>query len=157
MSREALKAYLNDHLAGSVGAVEMVGRAIRENDGDLFAGRLSRILEEVRQDQAVLRDLIDRLGGTQDPLKKAGAWLAEKLGRVKLGGTDEPGELSRLEVLEALAMGIHGKRALWLALRVVADKYEVLRGFDLDLLERRAREQHDEVEEMRLEAARAVL
>jgi hypothetical protein len=54
-------------------------------------------------------------------------------------------------------MGIHGKRALWRALRVVVSKHAVLRDLDLDLLERRAVEQHDRVEEWRLEAAREVL
>jgi len=101
--------------------------------------------------------VIERLGTGESSLKKAGAWLAEKAGRVKLGGTDEPGDLSRLEVLEMLTTGVHGKRALWRALRVVAVRYAELRGLDLDLLERRAVEQHDELEAMRLEAAKAAL
>jgi hypothetical protein len=157
VSSRALSTYLNDHLAGSVAAIEMVERAVRENEGDPFALRLARVLADIREDQAVLRDLIERVGASQDPLKKAGAWLAEKAGRVKLGGTDEPGELSRLEVLEALAMGIHGKRALWRALRAVAPRHEGLRGLDFARLEGRAHEQHDEVESLRLEAAKAVL
>lgn len=157
MSREALGTYLNDHLAGSVGAIELAERAIRENAGDPFASRLARVLENIREDQAVLTGLIERLGTGQSPLKKAGAWLAEKAGRVKLGGTDQPRELSRMEVLETLAMGIHGKRGLWRALRVVAARHGALQGLDLDLLERRATDQHDEVEAMRLEAAKAVL
>lgn len=157
MSDEALSTYLNDHLAGSVGAIEMVERAITENAGNLLGRRLEEILKEIRKDQAVLQDLIARLGSTENPLKKAGAWLAEKAGRMKLGGTDEPGELARMEVLETLAMGMQGRRALWRALRVVANKHPVLRGLDLDLLERRAVEQHDRVEEWRLEAAREVL
>jgi hypothetical protein len=65
--------------------------------------------------------------------------------------------LARLELLETLAMGIHGKRAVWRALRVVAPKHPALSGLDLDLLERRAVEQLDRVEEWRLEAAREVL
>ena len=157
MSGGALGTYLNDHLAGSIGAVELVERVIRENEGDPFARRLEAILGEIRQDQTVLQELIERSGSGENPLKKAGAWLAEKAGRVKLGGTDEPRELSRMEVLEMLAMGIHGKRALWRALRTVAGKHAVLRDLDLDLLERRAVEQHDRVEEMRLAAAQEVL
>lgn len=153
----ALGTYLNDHLAGSAGAIELAERTIRENEGNLFAGRLSRVLEEIRKDQAVLQDLIERLGAGPAPLRKAGAWLAEKVGRVKLGGTDEPTELARMEVLEALAMGIHGKRGLWRALRAVSPRHPVLHGLDLDLLERRATEQHDEIEAMRLEAAKAAL
>jgi hypothetical protein len=157
VSGGALGTYLNDHLAGSIGAVELVERVIRENEGDPFAHRLEAILGEIRQDQAVLQELIERSGSGENPLKKAGAWLAEKAGRVKLGGTDEPRELSRMEVLEMLAMGIHGKRALWRALRTVAGKHAVLRDLDFDLLERRALEQHDRVEEMRLAAAQEVL
>ena len=157
MSDGSVTTYLNDHLAGSVGAIELVERAIEENAGTLLARRLEEILKEIRKDQAVLQDLIERLGSKENRLKKAGAWLAEKAGRVKLGGTGEPGELARLELLAALAMGIHGKRALWRALRVVALRYPVLQGVDLDLLERRAVEQHDRVEEWRLEAAREVL
>jgi hypothetical protein len=157
MSNETLSAYLNDHLAGSVGAIQMVERAIQENSGNLLARRLEEVLKEIRKDQAVLQDLIERIGSRENRLKKAGAWLAEKAGRVKLGGTDEPAELARMETLETLAMGIQGKRSLWRALRVVAGKHAVLSGLDLDLLERRAVEQHDRVEEWRLEAAREVL
>ncbi len=157
MSQETLSAYLNDHLAGSIGAVEMVKRSITENAGNLFGRRLEEILKEIEKDQTLLQGLIERIGSTENPLKKAGAWLAEKMGRVKMGGTDEQGTLARLEVLETLAMGINGKRALWRALRVVVDKLPILGALDLDLLERRAVEQHDRVEEWRLEAAKEVL
>jgi hypothetical protein len=157
VSDEALSAYLNDHLAGSVGAIELIERAIQENAGNLLARRLEPELEAIRKDQVIVRDLIQRIGSSESRLKKAGAWLAEKAGRVKLGGTDEPTELSRMETLEALVIGIHGRWALWRALRVVADRHPVLRDLDLDALERGTAEQHDRVEEWRLEAAREVL
>ncbi|CAN5855329.1 hypothetical protein BH24GEM1_BH24GEM1_00250 [soil metagenome] len=157
MSDGRVSTYLNDHLAGSVGAIELMERAIQENAGSLLACRLEEILREIKKDQAVVQDLIERIGSKENPLKKAGAWLVEKVGRVKLGGSDDPSELARLEVLETLAMGIQGKRALWRALRVVADRYPALQELDLNLLERRAAEQHDRVEEWRLEAAREVL
>jgi hypothetical protein len=157
MSDEALSAYLNDHLAGSVGAIEMIERAIQENAGNLLARRLGEELEAIRKDQGIVRDLIQRIGSSESRLKKTGAWLAEKAGRVKLGGTDKPTELSRMETLEALVIGIHGRWALWRALRVAADRHAVLRDLDLDALERRTAEQHDRVEEWRLEAAREVL
>lgn len=157
MSDETLSTYLNDHLAGSIGAIAMVERAIVENAGTLLGRRLEEILKEIKKDQAVLQDLIESVGSKENPLKKAGAWLAEKAGRVKLGGTGDSGELSRLEMLEMLGIGMQGRRALWRALRVVAKKHPALRDLDLDLLERRAVEQHDRVEEWRLEAAREVL
>lgn len=157
MSDATLGTYLNDHLAGSVGAVELLERAIRENEGDPIAGRLKGILAEIRKDQTVLQDLIERVGASESSLKKAGAWLAEKAGRVKLGTTDEPRGLSRLEVLETLTMGIHGKQGLWRALQAVAGRYPALQSLDLGHLERRAVEQHEQMEALRLEAARDVL
>jgi hypothetical protein len=157
MSDEALSAYLNDHLAGSVGAIEMIERAIEENAGNVLARRLEQELEAIRKDQDIVRELIAQLGFAESRLKKAGAWLVEKAGRVKLGGTEEPTELSRMETLEALAIGIHGRRALWRALRVVADKHPILRHLDLDLLEHQTAQQHDRVEAWRLEAAKEVL
>jgi hypothetical protein len=157
MSVETLGTYLNDHLAGSVGAIEMVERVIRENDGEPLALGLEKVLPEIKADQAVLVDLIERIGARESPLKKAGAWLAEKAGRVKLGGTGEPEALSRLEMLETLIVGMHGRRSLWRALSTVVDRHPVLLSLDLDLLERRAQEQHDFVEQLRLEAAREVL
>jgi hypothetical protein len=157
MSLEALGTYLHDHHAGSVGAVALVERTIRENEGAPLAARLSVVLEEIRKDQAVLEDLIERIGAGRSRVKKAGAWLAEKAGRLKLGGTDEPAELSRLESLELLTVGILGKRALWRALQAVAPRHEALGGMDFDLLERRALEQYDQVEAMRLEAAKSSL
>ena len=135
----------------------MVERAMEENAGALFGRRLEEILKEIKKDQAVVQDLIQRVGSKENPLKKAGAWLTEKAGRIKLGGTGDPGGLARLELLETLAMGIQGKRALWRALRVAVNRHPVLRDLDLDLLERRAVEQHDRVEEWRLEAAREAL
>ena len=153
----SLGTYLNDHLAGSVGAIAMVERAIEKNTGTLLGRRLEEVLKEIKRDQAVLQDLIERVGSKENPLKKAGAWLSEKAARMKLGGTDDPGGLARMELLEALEMGIHGKRSLWRALRVVAHKHPALRDVDLDLLERRAVDQHDRVEEWRLEAAREAL
>ena len=69
--------------------------------------------------------MIERLGASQNPLKKAGAWLAEKAARVKLGGTDEPGDLSRLEVLETSDHG-HSRQAG--ALAGAASRGPALRG-----------------------------
>jgi hypothetical protein len=157
MTGGALAVYLNDHLAGSVGAIEMIERVIRENEGQPIAAMLARELEVIKDEQGILRDLIERAGTRENAFKKAGAWLAEKAGRVKLGGTDETGELARMEMLEALALGIHGRRGMWRALREVVGKYPELYGLDLDRLERQATEQHDRVEQMRLEAAREAL
>jgi hypothetical protein len=56
--------------------------------------------------------------------------------------------------LEGLALGIHGKGSLWRALAVAAEAIPSLRNRDYAALEKRALEQHDQVEAKRLEVAR---
>jgi hypothetical protein len=152
VTTEALGVYLNDHLSGSVAAVEMIERTIGENPGTPLARALEEILLEIRGEQQVLREVLARLETAESPLKKAGAWLMEKAGRLKLGGTGE-GELSRLEALEALGIGIQGKLALWRGLQRVANRHPALAGVDLPGLERQGRAQWERVEAHRVEAA----
>lgn len=156
MSTEALGTYLNDHLAGSVMAVEMVDRAIEDNPSTPLAEFLTGLVADIREDQDTLRRVLDRLEVAQSPLKKAGAWLAEKAGQLKLGHTGESA-LRRLEMLETLGLGIQGKLALWLALERVAAKHHRLAGFDFVALAHRARDQLTRVEVQRLEAATEAL
>ena len=64
---------------------------------------------------------MDRLGVRKDPLKPAAAWMAEKLGRLKLNGQlSGYSPLSRVVELEGLHIGITGKLELWKALELTA-------------------------------------
>ena len=152
MSDANLHAYLNDHLAGSVAAVQMLERAITQNEGTETAHTLTGILNEIRADQDVLRTLIDRVGGSESSLKKAGAWLAEKAGRLKLHDVSE-GSLDRVEMFETLALGIHGKMALWRTLQHTRSGQPAVADLSLDDLLRRAESQRERVETLRLAAA----
>ncbi|MBA3258081.1 MAG: hypothetical protein H0T68_01280 [Gemmatimonadales bacterium] len=152
MSKDLLSTYLNDHLAGSIMAVEMTERAIEEDRGTQLRAFLSGLVNEIKADQDLLRELLEKLDAKEDPIKKAGAWLAEKAGRLKMGNTRE-GALGRLEMLETLSLGIYGKLKLWLALERVAAHHSELAGLDYKKLQASAREQHDRVEAQRVEAA----
>jgi hypothetical protein len=105
-----------------------------------------------------LKDLLHRLGGDQSAVKKAAAWFAEKLTRVKLA-VEGPArtELALFESFEVIGLGILGKRALWRALKVAHPALPSHVDVDLDRLERRAEQQFARVEERRLDAARAAL
>jgi len=153
MSRENLGIYLNDHLAGSVMAVEMIGRMLEVERNTALAESLNALLKEIEDDRGLLRSLIERLGEHEHAVKKAAAWLAEKAGRIKL----DEGALGRMEMLETLALGIEGKYKLWRALERVASRQSELAGLDYARLQKRAREQHDVVEGHRLEAAALAL
>ena len=105
MSRETLGIYLNDHLTGSVFAVETLERLLSGNHPALPKEALQGLLSEIEADRDVLRGLLEKAEVEEHLVKKAAAWLSEKLGRMKL----DEGPLGRMEMLETLALGISGK------------------------------------------------
>ena len=155
MNHENLRGYLHDHLAGAATALELLDflRSLHK-DGPL-AGWCAGLRQEVEADEQTLRDLVAGLGFAPRSARQVAAWMAEKLVRIKflLAGAGKEG-LGELEALEALALGIEGKRALWAALSTIADA-PPLRALDLAGLQERAREQRARVEARRLEVARA--
>ncbi|HZA98266.1 MAG TPA: hypothetical protein VE399_05780 [Gemmatimonadales bacterium] len=155
MSKNVLTTYLNDHLAGSVAALELLDLLLRTRP----AGEnepYSRLGLEIEEDQRVLRELIERLGGKESRVRKAAAWLTGKLGRAKFQFDDEGhGELRTIEALEALGLGIQGKLALWRTLEAVAASTPELRAWDFPRLQERAMDQFARVDRLRLQAARA--
>lgn len=147
-----LAIYLNDHLAGSVVGVELCRRARASNEGSELGEALAEICAEIEADRETLRRLMDRLGVGESRVKPAGAWLAEKLGRLKLNGQLHGySPLSRVVELEALETGVAGKAMLWRALgRTYGDRLE---GFDFEALAARAESQGQRLETHRRDAA----
>jgi hypothetical protein len=151
-----LDSYLNDHLAGSVSALELIEHWAHLHDGKPLGVFFSQIDTEIRADQNVLRNLMRRLGLGESSLRKASAWAAEKVGRVRLmiaGGEQE--SLGLVLSLEGLIMGIVGKKLLWRSL--AAANLAELNGYDFRELERRAEQQIDRIEAERIRAAKLVL
>ena len=150
-----LTNYLNDHLAGSIGALELLDRLIdiyREKPLENFFRNLR---DDIRQDQGQLKELMQKLGAEESAVRKAGAWVVEKLSRAKIG-LSEPAEggTGLLLALEELVLGITGKRSLWRALQAASRTVPQLARLDYAGLEKRAIEQCERVEAKRLEAAR---
>lgn len=155
MSSSVLTTYLNDHLAGSVAAVELLDLLLSTSPAEEQEA-YSKLRSEIEEDQRVLQQTIHRLGSKESRVRKAAAWLSEKLGQAKLQ-FDDPGDgaLRTLEALETLGLGIQGKLALWRALETVADSIPELRALEFPRLQRRALDQFDRVDRLRLQAARA--
>ena len=105
-----LHIYLNDHLAGSVAGSELARRCRDENRGTPLAEFLDDLVRQIEEDQLALEAIMDAVGAARNPAKLAAAWLAEKVGRLKLNGQLlQYSDLSRLLELEGLGLGIHGK------------------------------------------------
>jgi len=130
---------------------------------DHFAGEslgifASQILAEVEADRDILARLTEGAegaGGSAGGVKEWGAWLAEKVSRLKLKHGSEGG-LGTFEALEFLVIGIHGKCALWRAMAVVASFDSRFQGINFGELTARAESQYQRVEERRLACARSV-
>ncbi len=157
MNKTDLTTYLNDHHAGSLGAIEMVDHLIETFEDKPLGQFFKDLRAEIETDQNTLSSLIEHIGADESTIKKAGAWIAEKASRAKIRVSDSAhGQLGLLHALEALMLGITGKRALWTALAAAAERVPQLRHLDYAELEQRAVEQRDRIEMKRREVARAV-
>ena len=146
-----LSVYLNDHRAGSTAALEILDRLEALSSGE---GWVRRVREEIVADRQELEHLMRSAGVALSHTRAAMAWLTERMAELKTRLEDRAGgALQRLELLEALALGIQGKENLWTALQAASAHQPVLRGIDYERLITRAREQRAFVEVERLRAA----
>jgi len=151
-----LDSYLNDHLAGSVGALELVGHWAHLYKDKPLGAFFTDIEAQIRADQDTLRDLMRSLGIKESNVRRASAWAAEKVGRARfMIAGDEPAGLGLVLTLEGLIMGIAGKKLLWRAL--AAANLPKLEAFDFKKLQRRAEQQIERTEAERIQAARRAL
>jgi hypothetical protein len=158
MADEYLAIYLNDHLAGSVVALDLLQHLERAYAGQSVERFAADLRADIEADRQELQKLMGQLNVSESRARQATAWLAEKMTLVKLRLDDWAGGNFRLfEALEALSLGIEGKRSLWLALAGAAEKAPSLRLLDYKRLADRALEQRGRVEAKRLETAVAAL
>lgn len=149
-----LAVYLNDHLAGATAGRELARRAAANNRGSTHGPFLAALAQEVDEDRDSLIEIMTAFGIRIDPLKVAAAWAAEKAGRLKFNGRlTGYSPLSRVIEVEGLALGVRGKLAGWQTLDRLQPRLTPLQRFDLDLLQRRAMSQLEQLEAHRLDAA----
>lgn len=157
-SREQLEVYLQDHYAGGVGALELIEHSVKAHEGTGLGTFFEQLRADVKADHEQLHNLMAALEFTPSGVRNAGAWMAEKFGRGKIGFSGgEAAELRLLQTLEGLQLGITGKRLLWRALRAARDSGPVLQKTDFEYLEKRAADQIERVEVQRVAAAQAAI
>ena len=148
-----LDSYLNDHLAGSVSALEVIAYWAKAHKGEALGGFFLEIEKAIKADQEILRNVMRTLGVEESKVRKAGAWAAEKVGRARLIiAGDEPGSLGLVLTLEGLIMGVTGKKLLWFALG--AANLPQLSSFNFEQLQSRAGQQVERIEAERISAIR---
>jgi len=113
-----LETYLQDHHAGATAGLELARRSAGSNEGTAYGPELATIAAEIDEDRRTLGRVMEELGVEPHQIKEAGAWLLEKVGRLKPNDSWlSYSPLSRVLELEGLIAGVSGKHALWEALR----------------------------------------
>jgi len=146
-----LDSYLNDHLAGSISALELIAHWAEAHKGEPLGSFFVETEREIKADQDTLCDVMRTLEVEESKLRQAGAWAAEKVGRARLIiAGDEPRSLGLVLTLEGLIMGVTGKILLWRAL--AAAKLPRLDSYNFEELQRRAEQQVERIEAERISA-----
>lgn len=155
MSVEPLAAYLNDHLTASVAALRLIESLAERAEQPDLGGVLRTLTREVREDQQLLRDVLDRIRAGERRLAQAAAVVSEKVseGRLALAARSHPA-LATLEGLESIALGLQGKLGLFRVLEEVAPHDPRLAGLPFGARAARTEAQHAMIEAERRAAAR---
>jgi hypothetical protein len=157
IDKERLGTYLQDHYAGSSAGTELFRRAAQQQSDPVARTELTVMVEEVENDRAALERFLAAAGTKPDPLKNAGAWVAEKLSRLKPNGELlHRSPLSDVIELEALRLAVEGKAAGWRVLRLLAEDEDDFDRSELDRLLSSAANQIDRLEKLRMAAAERV-
>jgi hypothetical protein len=154
---EALETYLNDHLAGSEAALDLMDDTLEGSTDAEFVAFMRTLRQEIREDRQQLEGVMERLDVSPQRVKQALASVAAKVSRLKLLRAGEHERLSQLLELEALSAGVWAKKLLWASLDAADELAGPLAGIDFNRLIERAERQLAELEEHRVAVARTVL
>lgn len=153
-----LRVYLNDHLARSVAGYELAKRTHSNNVGTPLGDYLIELMQQIEEEQKILENLLDSFEANPQRMKLLAAWIAEKVGRLKLNGQITGySDLSRLLEIEGLCLGVEGKLSLWRSLKQLSGHHPELSVIDVDMLIERGEAQRARLEEFRLGAAAIAL
>jgi hypothetical protein len=154
---ELLGVYCNDHLAASIGGIELVKRMLGEHRATDYEGPLTQLLDELRDENSTLEAQMRAMGFPVRHYKQLALWVGEKVSRVKLNGrllSRSP--LSDLVEFEFLASAVRGKRSGFETLREVAEVDDRLDKAELDRLIEQANRQYDWLTHTRRDVAAEV-
>lgn len=159
LDRESLMTYLNDHLAASIAALQLLERLVTTLREPSMVTTLRTLTDDVTAEQGLVRDIIAAGGGTENTMAQAVSWVGEKVARLKIGpGESDPSGLMLFEALEAISVGFWGRRCLWSTLAHLSREVTVPPGtIDFAALEARAEQHLTMLDALRLQSSSAAL
>jgi hypothetical protein len=152
MDKQQLTIYLNDHLAGATGGLELFKRATSNLKG-AHSEELARLCQEVDEDRESLKSIMRRLDVHENMAMAALGWVAEKVGRFKPNGYIlRRSPLSDVIELEGLRAGVHGKLSGWQVLRAALIHDDRVPTEELETLIERAEDQQARLYKLHIQA-----
>jgi hypothetical protein len=155
MDDTQLRRYLEDHLSGADVALTIARRLERRHPGTPISTAMARLASDIRHERAIVSAALQRVDAPADPVRRA-IGIVGSIGRLAASLPFMP-EPSLLEDLEALAVGVWGKRLLWGAMGRVRESEGGFDGIDLDELATMAENQEREILALRQDAIVEVL
>jgi hypothetical protein len=151
-----LAVYLNDHLAGAAAALESLDVLSKHPDAPELNAFAIELRTAIAEDRDTLQAMMRSANISPSAGRQAAGWIGEKMAEMKVW-IDDPadGALRAFELLELVALGIDGKRGLWITLNTAM--LPELRGADYARLLQRAESQREAIEKHRLQWGRKVL
>ncbi|WP_407840631.1 hypothetical protein ACE1OC_36715 [Streptomyces sp. DSM 116496] len=153
-----LGIYLNDHLTGAGAGIALLKRAARAHEGTDAGRRLAALAKEVTEDRDSLREVMLALDVPAKNLRMLLGTAATQVGRLKPNGrVFSRSPLSDVLELEAIRVGVEGKKELWRTLHTLARSNPCLDAEAMGRLLARAERQADTLETLRLAAVNRAL
>ena len=116
--RAALVTYLREHLAGADAAIQVVDRLKHTHKATTEATLFVSLHRQFVEDRTVVTTLLADLGVSPRSIKRLAGHAAGTVLKAAAGG--KRGELTLFRTLEALAIGVQGKRCMWRAAQAIA-------------------------------------
>jgi hypothetical protein len=145
--RTALQAYLLDHMAGADAALHVVARLRRSHREGQDAGLFTRLVDEFTGERAILADLLRCLGARPHSFKRLAAHAGGRLATMVAHGDES--DLTLFRTVEALCVGVQGKRCLWRSLQALSPAVSNVTLQQLRALESQALDQWDQLDDYR--------
>lgn len=146
---DKLETYLNDHLTGSIVALDLARRRAAAQGDDAIGTFLRSFAAEVERDQHALRRVMELQGAaprvSRELLGTATSWLDSIRGTLNM-----PGAPNLVRDIELLIMGVRGKELLWTSLERIGAATDP----PIAKLQARVREQIAGLEESHARAVR---
>jgi len=114
VDRISLVTYLNDHLAASVAALQLLDRLSKSHGQSPLGGTLAEFAWDIRREQRIVGRIVDAFDGGPSLVKRVLASIGEVVSRVKMRKLRSGDfNLQLFEALELLSIGFYGRQSLW--------------------------------------------